>query len=316
MKKKLIAVLGLAAAVSMLAGCSAKTISKNPETLLKNARKSLEYVDADASLKVTGKHTGFMRQEADLTYNAEEQYQEVGEVSLLSGTVQMTDGDDSYTDSIHSYVESKNDGSTSYFNFKGAWEYAKTPKLSEMNYLTALLTPENFENLTVSQMRDEGEISVAGPMQGDKLFDAMKTSVSLSDFFVRSSDFRDALRGSEYMVSVYLDSKTGKVKQIQVLAQGNSEDKFKSLQQTIRFVEDSKKPDPDTLKASSDVKEAAKAFGSIGDYTQDPAGGYEDEDVPPMGKISSEAANAEATESEAVSAASTEAAMVSTEKQE
>ena len=209
MKKKLIAVLGLAAAVSMLAGCSAKTISKNPETLLKNARKSLEYVDADASLKVTGKHTGFMRQEADLTYNAEEQYQEVGEVSLLSGTVQMTDGDDSYTDSIQSYVESKNDGSTSYFNFKGAWEYAKTPKLSEMNYLTALLTPENFENLTVSQMRDEGEISVAGPMQGDKLFDAMKTSVSLSDFFVRSSDFRDALRGSEYMVSVYLDSKTG-----------------------------------------------------------------------------------------------------------
>lgn len=205
---------------------------------------------------------------------------------------------------------------SSYFNFKGAWEYAKTPKLSEMNYLTALLTPENFENLTVSQMRDEGEISVAGPMQGDKLFDAMKTSVSLSDFFVRSSDFRDALRGSEYMVSVYLDSKTGKVKQIQVLAQGNSEDKFKSLQQTIRFVEDSKKPDPDTLKASSDVKEAAKAFGSIGDYTQDPAGGYEDEDVPPMGKISSEAANAEATESEAVSAASTEAAMVSTEKQE
>ena len=157
MKKKLIAVLGLAAAVSMLAGCSAKTISKNPETLLKNARKSLEYVDADASLKVTGKHTGFMRQEADLTYNAEEQYQEVGEVSLLSGTVQMTDGDDSYTDSIQSYVESKNDGSTSYFNFKGAWEYAKTPKLSEMNYLTALLTPENFENLTVSQMRDEGE---------------------------------------------------------------------------------------------------------------------------------------------------------------
>ena len=126
MKKKLIAVLGLAAAVSMLAGCSAKTISKNPETLLKNARKSLEYVDADASLKVTGKHTGFMRQEADLTYNAEEQYQEVGEVSLLSGTVQMTDGDDSYTDSIQSYVESKNDGSTSYFNFKGAWEYAKT----------------------------------------------------------------------------------------------------------------------------------------------------------------------------------------------
>ena len=46
---------------------------------------------------------------------------------------------------------------SSYFNFKGAWEYAKTPKLSEMNYLTALLTPENFENLTVSQMRDEGE---------------------------------------------------------------------------------------------------------------------------------------------------------------
>ena len=268
MFKKIKTITAALLAGTMMAGCG---MAASPAALLEKASNELSYLDEDNELIVKGTLTLpqgtsiFSGREVPFEYSLNAPVQETGDHAAMAGKVTKTEYMQEQSDDTFVYVENGltaegEEENTLYIQIEGVWTgYHTTGKVSEIDYVKALLNKETYEQISVGKTADDEKIVLEGLIRGDIMLPLMAKSLSFSDIFCRTASMSTVYGKPEYHVYIYFDKKTQELLKLEVFADPVESDiaKMETFHQKITFQNETAKMEEKTLTVSDGVKESA-----------------------------------------------------------